>query len=32
VLDRFDAVIGAMLAVMALQWLAPSFIRLGMAG
>jgi phosphatidate cytidylyltransferase len=32
VLDRFDAVIGAMLAVMALQWLAPSFIRLGVAG
>jgi phosphatidate cytidylyltransferase len=32
VLDLFDAVIGAMLAVMALQWLAPSFIRLGMAG
>lgn len=32
VMDRFDALVGAMLAVMALQFLAPSLIRLSVGG
>ncbi len=32
VMDRFDALVGAMLAVMALQFLAPNLIRLSVGG
>ena len=32
VMDRFDALVGAMLAVMALQWLAPQLISLSAGG
>jgi phosphatidate cytidylyltransferase len=32
VMDRFDALVGAMLAVMALQFLAPNLIRLSIGG